>query len=105
MPPLNENNQEPVSERSFFCGSPIEYPIGTVSQTTPFGTPLVPGSLVSERIVAYSYGTPGSGCCESEAKGPPAGGRDPHEPDRRSFLVVGIRRAVGPLADGDDEDR
>ena len=21
------------------------------------------------------------------------------------FLVVGIRRAVGPLADGDDEDR
>src|SRR5215468_9146157 len=34
MPPLNENNQEPVSEGSFFCGSPIEYPIGAVSQTT-----------------------------------------------------------------------
>src|ERR1700749_3454436 len=35
MPPLNENNQESVSERSFFCGSPIEYPMGTLSQRDP----------------------------------------------------------------------
>src|SRR5215471_15048299 len=35
---LDEDNQEPVWEGSFFCSSPIEYPIGAVSQTTLYET-------------------------------------------------------------------
>src|SRR5262252_5527831 len=51
MPPLNENNQKPVSEGSFFYSLPIEYPLGAVSQTTSFGTPFGVAGEKSLRLI------------------------------------------------------